>query len=298
MKINVAKSAGFCFGVKRAVRIALETAGSGGKIYMLGDIVHNEDVVSQIEGKGIQKIKKTGAGTGKRILLIRAHGERLNTVKKARRLGYTIVDATCPMVKEIHTIAREMEKKGYTVIIIGDAYHDEVRGIKGQLKTKSVVIGPRGRIPVHALSRIKKACVVVQSTQNREKVSAILRAIKKQVKNLRFFNTICRPTKAKQEEIKTMPVKNDVMIIIGSKASANTRRLFEISKTLNKRSYWIQSKSELKPDYFRRAKSAGITAGASTPERTTREVIEHIKKLTRKKGGPKKGDGSIFSQKK
>jgi 4-hydroxy-3-methylbut-2-enyl diphosphate reductase len=281
MEINVARSAGFCFGVKRAVTIALETAKTGEKIYMLGDIVHNEEVVREIEKKGIQKIKKLGTGKGKRILLIRAHGETLKTLKKAGMLGYAIVDATCPMVKEIHTIACDMEKKGYTIIIIGDTYHDEVRSIKGQLKTKPIVIGPHGRIPETALSRIKKACVVVQSTQNQEKVLTILNAIKQQVKNLRFFNTICRPTRAKQEEIRTMPVKNDIMIIIGSKTSANTRRLFEISKALKKKSYWIQSKKEIKPEYFRKAKSTGITAGASTPEATTREIIEHIKTITR-----------------
>ncbi|MFA5362743.1 MAG: 4-hydroxy-3-methylbut-2-enyl diphosphate reductase [Candidatus Omnitrophota bacterium] len=283
MKINVAKSAGFCFGVKRAVNIAMETAGSGKKIYMLGDIVHNEDVVREIEGKGIQKIKKLGTGRGKRILLIRAHGESIKIIKKAGMLGYEIVNATCPMVQEIHTIARDMEKKGYAVIIIGDADHDEVRGIKGQLKTKPIVIDPYGRIPITTLSRVKKACVVVQSTQNRDKVFTILDAIKQQVKDLRFFNTICRPTRAKQEEIKTMPLKNDIMIIIGSKTSANTRRLFEISKKLNKKSYWIQSKTEIKPEYFRKAKNAGITAGASTPEKTTREIIKHIKEITRGK---------------
>jgi 4-hydroxy-3-methylbut-2-enyl diphosphate reductase len=280
MKINVAKSAGFCFGVKRAVSIALETAGSGKKIFMLGDIVHNEEVVRQIEEKGIRKIKKLGAGGRNKILLIRAHGESLAIIKKARSLGYSIVDATCPMVKEIHTIARDMEKKCFSIIIIGDAYHDEVRGIKGQLKNRPVVISPHGRIPAAALSRIKNGCIVVQSTQNQEKVFSILEAIRKHVKNLRFFNTICRPTRAKQEEIKTMPLKNDVMIIIGSKTSANTRRLFELSKSLNKRTYWIQSAAEIKPEYFRRARNVGITAGASTPETTTREVIAHIRKLT------------------
>ncbi len=281
MKINVARSAGFCFGVKRAVSIALQTAGSGKKIYMLGDIVHNEEVVRQIEKKGIRKIKRLGSGKENRILLIRAHGERQATVKRARSLGYQIVDATCPMVKEIHTIARDMERKGYSVIIIGDAYHDEVRGIKGQLKTGPIVISPHGRIPAAALARIKKGCVVVQSTQNQEKVFAILEAIKQHIRDLRFFNTICRPTRAKQEEIKTMPLKNDVMLIIGSKTSANTRRLFEISKALNKKTCWIQSAAEIKPEYFRKARTVGITAGASTPEATTREVIAQIKKLVK-----------------
>ena len=280
MKINVAKSAGFCFGVKRAVKIALETADTGKPIFMLGDIVHNEDVVREIGSKGIQKINKL-AGAGKnKVLLIRAHGESLKTIKKARGLGYTIVDATCPMVKEIHTIAKEMEKKGYVVIIIGDTHHDEVRGIKGQLKTKAIVIGPHGRIPVPLLSKIKKACVVVQSTQNQENVLKIVETIRPYLTELKFFNTICRPTRAKQGEIRSLPLENDVIIVIGSKTSANTRRLFEISKAINPRTHWIESKEEIKPGYFRKAKSAGITAGASTPDSITREVIEYIKKIS------------------
>jgi len=280
MKVNLAKSAGFCFGVKRALDIAFNTANFKSKVYMLGDIVHNEKVVKAIEQAGIKKILRLTPGKNK-ILLIRAHGVSMDILKKASCLGYRIVDATCPMVKEIHKIAKEMEQKGYAVIIIGDRKHDEVRGIVGQLKKRAILIDDPVHIPFKKIRQIKRAAVVVQSTQNSQDVLKIIRVLRKYIKELEFFNTICRPTRMKQQEIKTMPLKNDVMIIIGSKKSANTRRLYEISKRLNKRSYWIASKQEIKPEWFKgNVKSVGVTSGSSTPESTTNEVIKYLKQLS------------------
>lgn len=275
MKINLAKSAGFCFGVKRALAIALTVASRGREVYMLGDIVHNEDVIKQIENAGLHKIDTPVKGRNK-TLLIRAHGESLATFQKAKSLGYKIIDATCPMVKEIHKIARDAEKNGYRIIVIGDKKHDEVHGITGQLKNKAIVIDEIKKIPLKNIKTLKKAAIVVQSTQNNEKVLKIVEVLKRYIKDLLFFNTICNPTRIKQAEIKTLPLKNDVMIIIGSKNSANTRRLFEISKSLNKRSYWVASKKEIEPWWFRKAKSVGISAGASTPEATIQEVVKYI----------------------
>jgi len=279
MKINLAKSRGFCFGVKRALDIAIQTAGSTPGAYMLGDIVHNDDVVNSVKKLGIKKISRLLSGKDK-ILLIRAHGSCRRIIEKAKKLGYKIVDATCPMVKEIHKIAKEMEDKGCRIIVIGDRKHDEVHSIVGQLKGKAIVIDSIKNMPLEKIKKIDKACVVVQSTQNLEKVLKIVAVLKRNIKDLKFFNTICLPTRTKQEEIKTMPRENDVMIIIGSKQSANTRRLFEISKTLNKHSYWVSSKDEIKSNWFKDAKSAGITAGASTPDSTTQDVVKHIKQIT------------------
>lgn len=275
MKINLAKSAGFCFGVKRAITIALETAKSETNVYMLGDIVHNENVVKQIELSGIKKINTLKEDKGQ-ILLIRAHGTDTNTVNRAMKLGYKIIDATCPMVKEIHKIARDMEQKGYMIIVIGDTDHDEVRGIIGQLKTKSLVVENLQTLPLDKIRKIKKAAVVVQSTQNLDKVTKIVDVLKTYIKDLEFFNTICRPTRIKQGEIQLMPSQNDVMVIIGSKNSANTNRLFDISKSINPKSYWINSAKEIKSWWFKDAKTVGITAGASTPESTIQEVVKHI----------------------
>lgn len=278
MKIKLAKSAGFCFGVKRALKIALELPKLEKNIEMLGDIVHNEEVVKEITKLGIKKIARLKKGKNK-VLLIRAHGSSLATIKKAQKLGYKIIDATCPMVKEIHRIAIDLEHKGYAIIVIGDKKHDEVQGIIGQLKNKAMVIENLKQIPHNQLQRIKKACVVVQSTQNLQNVLSIVDRLKAHIQDLKFFNTVCRPTRIKQEEIRSLPIENDIIIVIGSKTSANTRRLYEISKPLNPKTYWVESVKEIKEDLFRGAKTVGITSGSSTPDSTTQKVINLIRKI-------------------
>jgi 4-hydroxy-3-methylbut-2-enyl diphosphate reductase len=245
---------------------------------MLGDIVHNEEVVQGIQRAGIKKIKRLRNGAGK-ILLIRAHGASENVYRKAAQLDYTIVDATCPMVKEIHTIVKASKNEGCKIIILGDKLHDEVRGIMGQLKNRAIVIDAIKHIPLETIKRVKKACVVVQSTQNAEKILSIVAVLRKHIKEIQFFNTICRPTRIKQKEAKAMPLKNDVMIIIGSKTSANTKRLYQISKALNKQSYWIRSRAEVKSEWFKGTHTVGILAGASTPDATTNGVIAKIRSL-------------------
>lgn len=278
MKINLAKSAGFCFGVRKAITIALESANTKKPIFMLGDIVHNEEVVKQIQKAGIKKINRLSNGLGK-TLLIRAHGCSKNTLQKALKSGYKIIDATCPMVKEIHRIAERLEKNGLAVIIIGDKLHDEVQGIAGQLKSKAMIIDKPDHLPISKIKKIKQAGVVVQSTQNLDNVLKILEQLHRYIPRLKFYNTICNPTKIKQNEIKTLPLENDVVIIIGSKTSANTKRIYEIAKPLNKRSYWINSAKEIKKSWLDKARSVGITAGASTPESSIQNVIQRIKTL-------------------
>jgi len=278
VKIKLAKSAGFCFGVKRAIDIAYRTLPGNKNVYMLGDIVHNEEVAKKLKNTGLKKTEKLSNGKNK-TLLIRAHGASLRTIDAARRLGYRIVDATCPMVKEIHKIASRAESESRTIIVIGDKKHDEVRGIIGQLKRKAIVISGPEDVPLEKIKKIKKAAIVAQSTQNSVKVLKIAELLKHHIKDLKFFNTICQPTRTKQQEMQHMPLENDAMIIIGSKASANTQRLYEISRSLNTKSYWVSSKKDIKPKWFKGIRSVGITAGASTPDDTTKEIVAYIKKI-------------------
>jgi 4-hydroxy-3-methylbut-2-en-1-yl diphosphate reductase len=278
MKINLAKSAGFCFGVKNALTKALETAKVHKPVFMLGDIVHNEDVVKQIQDAGIKKIRRLGNGTNK-TLIIRAHGCSKNTLDQAIKSGYRVVDATCPMVKEIHRIAQKLEDDGYRLIIIGDSRHDEVLGIVGQLKTKAIIIESIRDIPLEKIKKIPKAAIVVQSTQNLDKVTPILKLLRKHIPEINFQNTICQPTRIKQSEVKTMPLANSVMIIIGSKTSANTKRIYQISKSLNKKTYWVSAPGQIKKCWLAKAKNVGISAGASTPQSSIQAVIVKIKTL-------------------
>jgi len=279
MQIHLARSAGFCFGVRRAIKIARDLASSHQAACMLGDLVHNETVIRELEDAGIRKIKRLGPGA-KRTLLIRAHGASRRTLALARRHGYALVDATCPMVHEIHRIVRAMDRQGRRVIVIGDRRHDEVLGIIGQIAHRAVIIEDAARIPWKNLRRVRQAAVVVQSTQNLDRVRLIVDRLKTRIADLRFFNTICKPTRMKQEEIKLLPLQNDAMLIIGSRTSANTKRLYEISKALNARTHWIQTPQELDPRWFRNVRALGITAGASTPETTTKDVIAKIREMT------------------
>ncbi|MCI0482069.1 MAG: 4-hydroxy-3-methylbut-2-enyl diphosphate reductase [Candidatus Dadabacteria bacterium] len=277
MKISVAPSAGFCFGVKRAISIALRAASSGRDVRMLGDIVHNEVVVRQLRAAGIKTAKSISRGRG-RTLIIRAHGEPETTFAEASRAGYDIIDATCPMVKEIHAIARRLERGGRTVIIIGDREHDEVRGIVGQLRRRPVIISSLSDLSTAPLKNIRRAGVVVQSTQEESKVLTIVGRLKKRLKDIVFKNTICDPTRIKQREARTLPVENDIVIVVGSKSSANTKRLYQISRSLNRKTHWVNSPDEIRAAWFRRAKTVGITAGASTPESSIAGVVTRVRK--------------------
>jgi 4-hydroxy-3-methylbut-2-enyl diphosphate reductase len=193
-------------------------------------------------------------------------------------MGYVIVDATCPRVKDIHNTAIEMEKQGRTIIIIGDKEHSEVRGIVGHLKKKPIIINDENNIPVKKINKLAKVGVVVQSTQNVKKIDRMFKILGKCMSDVKLCNTICIPTKRKQSEIRKLPLENDVIIVIGSKMSANTGRLYEISKNINHRTYWVQSDKGLKPVWFNGAVKIGIIAGASTPDAVTQKVINMIER--------------------
>ncbi len=278
LKISIAKHAGFCVGVKRAINLALKTAAERNNVFMLGDIVHNETVCDRINKSGIKKLSSLTSGEGK-TLIIRAHGAPQKVYLDAQKKGYDIIDATCPMVKEIHNISINAEKEGYSVIIIGTKKHDEVKGIAGQLKKKPIVIESSEDLDIKTLKRIKKGCVIVQSTQNIEKVLKIMDKLKKIIPDLKLKNTICTPTTMRQDEAKSMPLKNDCVLVIGSKTSANTQRLFEISKKINRHTYWIQTAKNIKKSWFKKAKKVGVLAGASTPEETIKEVVSCLSKI-------------------
>lgn len=282
MKITIAKNAGFCFGVKRAIDIALESAKQEKPVYMLGDIVHNENVVKKIEDAGIKKTKNIPK-ENTASLLIRAHGSAQKTLDTAKKSRLNVIDATCPMVKEIHKIVIDMDKKGYKILVIGDHKHDEVQGIIGQIPRKAIVLENAEDIKAKITHRLPKAAVVVQSTQNLEKVLKMQNILKDLVEDLRFFNTICAPTRMKQEEIKSLAKGNDCVIIIGSKESANTKRLYEIAKSINPNSYWVNSTADIQKAWFGKIETVGITAGASTPDETIEEIKDHIREITQKK---------------
>jgi 4-hydroxy-3-methylbut-2-en-1-yl diphosphate reductase len=279
MKITVAKSAGFCFGVKRAIDMALDTAANVGArpVQMLGDIVHNEHVVQQIDEAGVQVTNNISTVDPDGVLLIRAHGTGPGTYEDAGERGLDVVDATCPLVTDIHERVRELHADGYPVIIIGDHHHDEVRGIAAQIPNPMIIAKPD---EIASLGRrFRRVGVVCQSTQNVENVKAVLGELVPLCIDIRFINTICYPTTKHQADIRSLPLENDVMIVVGSFTSANTKRMTEISVALNPQSYQVTGSEDLDPAWFDAVQTVGIHAGASTPDFVIDDVVDAIRKI-------------------
>lgn len=276
MKISVAKDAGYCFGVRDAVNLAYETADEHGEVYMLGDIVHNEHVVRDLGQAGTRIVENLSAIPNDKPVLFRAHGTETEVWKEAEKKNLNIVDATCPLVKEIHDEVKKFAQEGRPIIIIGDHGHDEVVGIASQVENPTVVANAE---EAEKLRKMKRAGVVSQSTQSIENVQAIINVLMTKVFDLRFVNTICFPTKRNQEQIKELARECDVMIIIGSFTSANSKRLALLSSQINPATHQVKSAIELDEAWFRDAAHVGISAGASTPDYLIEEVKGRIEQL-------------------
>ncbi len=276
MRIIVAKDAGYCFGVREAVNLAYETARKHGEVYMLGHIVHNENVVSDLNQAGAKVVQSLNEVPPDRPILFRAHGTATNVWEKAAEQGMNIIDATCPLVREIHQEVKTLAEEGRQIIIIGDHGHDEVVGIASQVSDPIVVATPD---EAKALRKMKQAGVVSQSTQTIENVQTIINILMTKVYDLRFVNTICFPTKRNQAQIKTLSEQCDVMIIIGSFTSANSMRLTQLAKERNPRSYQVTCADDIDVRWFEGAELVGISAGASTPDSIIQEVTDKIKQI-------------------
>ncbi len=275
LRISVAKDAGFCFGVRDAIDKARETARDHGKVYMLGDIVHNERVVADLEQENVQVVSSLDDVKDAPVLF-RAHGTVPELWEAAREKGLKIVDATCPLVHEIHDEIRKLHTEGRKIIIIGDHGHDEVVAIQAQIPDAVVVATPD---EAQSLARHKQGGVVSQSTQMIENVHEIIGILMMKIFDLRFVNTICFPTRRNQEQIRDLAHNSDVMIVIGSYTSANTKRLVEVAGGINPRTYQVEAAGDVNPDWFSDSRSVGVSAGASTPDDLIDEVVDHLKHI-------------------
>ena len=276
MKILLAKNAGYCFGVRDAVDMAYDTAKEHGDVYMLGHIVHNENVVNDLDKAGAKVVDSLDKVPEGRPVLLRAHGTHVDIWKEAKQKNMNIVDATCPLVRDIHDEIKQLEADGRKIIIIGDHGHDEVVGIASQVKNPMIVATPEEAIK---LRKTKRAGVVSQSTQTIENVQEIVNILMNKVVDLRFINTICFPTKRNQEQIKELSEKCDVMFVIGSFTSANSKRLTDLSKERNKRSYQVTCALDINEKWLEDCSVVGVSAGASTPDNIIEEVLERIKEI-------------------
>lgn len=274
MKILVAKDAGYCFGVRDAVKLAKKSGADYDEVYMLGDIVHNEQVVSDLSKKGSKVVKNLDEIPKDKPVLFRAHGTDPETWKAAQKKKLNIIDATCPLVTEIHEEIKSLEEEGRRTIIIGDHNHDEVVGIASQVKNATIISSAE---EARSLKKMKRAGVVSQSTQMIENVNEILNILSEKIYDLRFVNTICYPTRRNHEQIKKLADTCDLMVVIGSYTSANSKRLTQLSLARNKNSFQVTCADELKKSWFTNIGSVGISAGASTPDDLIADVISKVK---------------------
>ena len=269
MKITIAKDAGYCFGVRDAVNMAYDASKKHGKVYMLGDIVHNENVIKDLKKTGSKVVDSLDDVPNDKPILFRAHGTANSVWKDAKNNKMNIIDATCPLVHEIHNEVKKLSKDNRQIIVIGDHGHDEVIAIANQVPGTIVISSPQ---EAKKLKKFKKAGVVSQSTQMIENVQDIINILMTKVFDLHFVNTICYPTKRNHEQIKEMAFQNDLMIIIGSFTSANSKRLTQLSLDRNPNSYQVTGSKDLNPKWFQNIDTIGISAGASTPDHLIDEV--------------------------
>ncbi|UCD38174.1 MAG: 4-hydroxy-3-methylbut-2-enyl diphosphate reductase [Fidelibacterota bacterium] len=276
MEITVARDAGYCFGVRDAVNMAYEAAQTYGTVYMLGDIVHNEQVVQDLAAAGTIVVNSIDDIPDGAPVLFRAHGTPVELWEQVNAKGIRVIDATCPLVREIHDEVRKISSNGRQVIIIGDHGHDEVIGIASQIANPIIIATPD---EARELRKMKRAAVVSQSTQMIENVQAIINILMTKVFDLHFVNTICFPTKRNHEQIKQLATESDVMIVIGSFTSANSKRLTQLALERNPRSYQVTCGTDVDEKWFVEADKVGISAGASTPDYLIEEVKSRIEAI-------------------
>ena len=280
MEVIVAKTAGFCFGVKRAVEQVYEQIEKADRpVYTFGPIIHNEQVVEDLAQKGVRVIDTEEELEAVRdaIVIIRSHGVGKHIYDLLERNGVTVVDATCPFVKKIHRIVQEQQAAGRRVIIVGNPEHPEVQGIRGWGNEGTLVVETADQIENLPVSTKDKLCIVAQTTFNYNKFQDLVEKFEKKGYDILVLNTICNATQERQVEARRIASEVDAMIVIGGRHSSNTQKLYEICQKECKNTYFIQSLGDFNPECVNSVRSVGITAGASTPNQIIEEVHTNVR---------------------
>ena len=280
MEVQIAKTAGFCFGVERAMNSVYEQIEKGGKIYTYGPIIHNESVVEDLAKKGVEviaseeELKHVKDGT----VILRSHGVEKRIYDILEKNGIAYVDATCPFVKKIHKIVEKASNEGNTIIIVGNPAHPEVEGICSYVNGDFYVVESVEEAAALNLAKDKKITIVSQTTFNSTKFKDIVDIFDKKGYYSSVVNTICNATAERQSEAKTIAAEVDAMIVIGGSHSSNSRKLFEICSKECNLTFFIQTKDDLnRVELPESVELVGITAGASTPKKIIEEVQKHVR---------------------
>lgn len=280
MEVKVAKTAGFCFGVKRAVdKVYEEVSNATGQVYTFGPIIHNEEVVGDLESKGVkvvhtkEELEQLNDGT----IIIRSHGVGKEIYDILENKQVKLVDATCPFVTKIHKIVQAQQADGRRIIIVGNEKHPEVEGIRGWTNHTSIVVENASEIEDLTISEGEKLCIVAQTTFNYKKFQDLVEKFEKKGYDILVLNTICNATQERQVEAKRIASEVDTMIVIGGKHSSNTQKLYEICQKECENTYYIQTLGDLNLECVNSVRSIGITAGASTPNQIIEEVHTNVR---------------------
>lgn len=270
MKVITAKEIGFCFGVKRAIHLTKKALQQKERdVFILGDLIHNRQVIREFENRGLKRvndIEDREQGT----LVVRAHGLPPETIIKAKKQGFDIVDATCPIVKRAQMAARSLEDEGYQIIIVGDKNHAEIKGIVASLKKEAVVISSITELKDIQIGR--RVGLIFQTTQSIYLCQEIIGGLLKQAEEIKIINTICSAIKTRQDEAVQIAKDVDLLIVVGDATSANTIKMKMLCEKYNKNTIQIENATELDPKVLLKASKIGIVAGASTPNYLIEEV--------------------------
>lgn len=274
MRVYLAKEVGFCFGVKRAINMTKQALAEHEDVSILGDVVHNRAVTSELEARGLKKVnglEDVRGGT----MVIRAHGLSQNEIQAAHDRGLNIVDATCPIVTQAQEAAKELERRGCTVVIIGDKNHAEIKGVIGNLQNPAVVIDSIEELHEADLDkqRLRRVGVIFQTTHSFELCSEIVRELIAMSKEVQVINTICRPVKNRQMDAVELAQRVDAMVVVGSPTSANTIELKHLCQKYNPRTIHVENADSLNPADFVGVEEVGIASGLSTPP----DIVEGVK---------------------
>jgi 4-hydroxy-3-methylbut-2-en-1-yl diphosphate reductase len=276
MQVQVARHAGICYGVERALKLAEEAATKGRPVHTLGPLIHNPQAVQGLRERGVEVatcLEEADDGT----LVIRTHGVDPRIIAAAREKGLDVVDATCPFVSAAHTCAEDLIRDGYSVVIVGEGEHPEVEGIMAHAGGHAIVVESAADLPARLPSR--KVGVVVQTTQTMSRLKDVVDALLPRASEVRVCNTICSATDKRQQSAEELARSVDAMVVVGGRNSGNTTRLAEICRAVNERVHHVETADELDPAWFEGVESVGVTAGASTPDEQITGVIDAIRAM-------------------
>lgn len=280
MKFVIAENAGFCFGVERAIDATYETLkNNNSKVYSIGPIIHNDIVINDLESHGLVVINDYDEALKLKNekVIIRTHGIEKNIYEALENNGNEIIDLTCPFVSKIHKIVSEYSDKGYKIVVIGDKEHPEVKGIISYAKTDIYVIINENDIKSLQMDKNDNICVVCQTTTNMDNAQKLVDILRDLFYNIKLVNTICNATQNRQNEVQKISKECEMMLIIGSSSSSNTKKLYEIAKENCNNTYLLNSVQDVKKIKIGKESRIGVSAGASTPKYLIEEILNNVR---------------------